>query len=303
MALPMSPRRLPDRAAAIPASIPRRVASTSSVTTGGTGPMVQVRAQSACQPSRMQPMSMLTRSPSARRRRGDGMPCTTSSLMLAQIDPGNGGLLPYPLNDGMAPASRIIRSAMASRSPVVTPGRSSARSTSRMAARICPAPRMRSISDDRFRVTAPVLRMIAVSAPRRCADGREDRLGDRLDRLHAVEPLDDARAFVVVDHLQHRGDLLLEPRANDLGPIVVALPELGPVPVAATGDVGRIRILVIRRAALRADPAAGNAPNENLGRNVDVQHRPDPLAVGGEGLVERLRLADRARKAVEDGAC
>ena len=88
-------------------------------------------------------------------------------------------VLPYPLNDGMAPASRIIRSAMASRSPVVTPGRSSARSTCRQ-----DPPRAAHAVVDAFRVTAPV--------SSRCADGREDRLSDRLNRLHAVEPLDDA---------------------------------------------------------------------------------------------------------------
>ena len=90
----MSPSRLPGLAAAMPASIPRRVASTSSRSSRGASPTRWVRAQSACQPSTMQPMSMLTRSPSPIRRRGDGMPWTTSSLMLAQIEPGNGGWLP-----------------------------------------------------------------------------------------------------------------------------------------------------------------------------------------------------------------
>jgi NAD+ synthetase len=87
-------RWFPGIAAAMPASIPRRVASISCRTSAGGVPTNQVRAQSACQPSTMQPMSMLTRSPSVSRRRGDGMPCTTSSLTLAQITPGNGGFEP-----------------------------------------------------------------------------------------------------------------------------------------------------------------------------------------------------------------
>jgi hypothetical protein len=74
--------------------MPRRVASMSVAISSETGPIVQVRAQSACQPSTMQPMSMLMTSPSASRRRGDGMPWTTSSLTLAQMTPGKGGFLP-----------------------------------------------------------------------------------------------------------------------------------------------------------------------------------------------------------------
>ena len=129
-----------------PASIPAASRRRGRPPRAARGPTVQVRAQSACQPSTMQPMSMLTTSPSASRRRGDGMPWTTSSLMLAQIDAGERRVRAVAEERGDRAGVAIMRAAIASRSPVVTPGRISPRSTSRMSARMRPAPRMRSIS-------------------------------------------------------------------------------------------------------------------------------------------------------------
>ena len=78
----------------------------------------------------MAPQSIEITSPSASTR-SPGMPCTTWSLTEAQMEPGNGGWL-YPLNEGMPPPERMWSSAIASSSPVVTPGRTASRSTSRV---------------------------------------------------------------------------------------------------------------------------------------------------------------------------
>jgi hypothetical protein len=70
------------------------------------------------------------------------------------------------LNELTAPASAIMRAAISSRSPVVTPGRSSAWSTSRMPARIRPAARIESISAGRLIVTAELRVLTTVTEPR-----------------------------------------------------------------------------------------------------------------------------------------
>ena len=64
-----------------------RVTSESAVTSAGTSPTATVVAASPCQPSTIAPQSMEMTSPSASTR-SPGMPCTTSSLTEAQIDPG-----------------------------------------------------------------------------------------------------------------------------------------------------------------------------------------------------------------------
>ena len=83
----MSVTRPPRRAAAIPRHIASSVTRISSVTSAGTVPTATVIAASPCHPSTMAPQSMEMTSPSASTR-PPGMPCTTSSLTEAQIEPG-----------------------------------------------------------------------------------------------------------------------------------------------------------------------------------------------------------------------
>jgi hypothetical protein len=65
-----------------------------------------------------------------------GMPCTTIELGDAQMEPGKPR---YPLKAGSAPWERMKRSAAASRSAVVTPGRAFERSIAWQRARMRPA--------------------------------------------------------------------------------------------------------------------------------------------------------------------
>ena len=60
-----------------------------------------VTAASPHQPLSLQPVSMLTMSPSTSFRR-PGMPCTTSSLIEIQVTAGKGTLPGTPLNSGTA---------------------------------------------------------------------------------------------------------------------------------------------------------------------------------------------------------
>src|SRR3954467_1929412 len=88
--------------------------------------------------------------PSLRTRRADGMPWTISSSIEVHSVLGK----PYkPLNDGVAPGwLRMNRSASASRSAVLTPGRRISRIRARVAATIPPARLMISISRGDLRV-------------------------------------------------------------------------------------------------------------------------------------------------------
>ena len=72
MACETSVSRLPGSMAAMPASMDSRVASDSASSTGMSAPMPNVNAESPCQPSRMAPQSMDTRSPAPAFRRPTG---------------------------------------------------------------------------------------------------------------------------------------------------------------------------------------------------------------------------------------
>lgn len=89
MAAPMSPRRAPGTAAAIPRASAASVASIRAVSASSPSPTVKLTAASPHQPWKKAPQSMPTRSPSARTV-SSGMPWTTASLTLAQMTPGNG---------------------------------------------------------------------------------------------------------------------------------------------------------------------------------------------------------------------
>ncbi len=83
----MSPILFPATTAASPAHRADSQAAASAKSSGSTSPTGTVIAASPCQPSTIAPQSIDTRSP-ARRVRGPGMPCTTSSFTDAQIDAG-----------------------------------------------------------------------------------------------------------------------------------------------------------------------------------------------------------------------
>ena len=112
MAAPMSPRKAPGWAAAMPAYMACRVASTSWRVAAGTSPTIQLRAASPCQPSTMAPASTDTIWPSAMRRL-PGTPWTTSLSMLMHSECWYGAWVPgTPTNDGMPPPARMSSRAM-----------------------------------------------------------------------------------------------------------------------------------------------------------------------------------------------
>src|ERR1700728_1747440 len=138
----MSLSRFPGRAWARPAHSARSQARSSAASSSLIGPTPTVRAASPCQPSRIAPQSIEIRSPAASRASALGMPCTIWSLTEVQIVAGYPW---YPLNEGTAPAARISRSAIASRSSVVMPGSTAAVSTSSVCDTTRPASRIAAI--------------------------------------------------------------------------------------------------------------------------------------------------------------
>src|SRR5580704_6072069 len=138
----MSLSRFPGRAWARPAHSARSQARSSSASSSLIGPTPTVRAASPCQPSRIAPQSIEIRSPAASRASALGMPCTIWSLTEVQIVAGYPW---YPLNEGTAPAARISRSAITSRSSVVMPGSTAAVSTSSVCDTTRPASRIAAI--------------------------------------------------------------------------------------------------------------------------------------------------------------
>ncbi len=83
----MSPRRPPGCACSTAANSEASVTSSSFSATGLTGPIANVRAPSATQPSSVTPMSTEMMSPRWSRY-GPGIPWTTIEFGEAQIEPG-----------------------------------------------------------------------------------------------------------------------------------------------------------------------------------------------------------------------
>src|SRR5690606_2627072 len=80
-------------------------------------------------------------------------PCTTCSLLEAQMVPGKGTTpseMRYPLNDGTPPSWRIMASARSSSSAVLTPGRTASRSMATTSARRRPLWRISASSQGSF---------------------------------------------------------------------------------------------------------------------------------------------------------
>src|SRR5579864_1906866 len=256
---------------------------------------------SAQKPSRTRPRSRLTRSPAATFRL-PGMPCTASSLIETQIDRGKPL---YPRKPGVAPPSRISRSAMRSSSMVLTPGsHASFRGGSTDASKL-PARAMRSISwavfrliicsSSAFRRLGPPTRPLAVlTGQRGGGDGGHHLLAYLLDCAHAVDLGNQALAAVVVEHGNRLLEVHLDPRLDRFGLVVFALDELMPVG-QARGGPRRVGAL-----ALRADEAAGQAPEQLLEVHLEVENPVEMPAQLEHQRVQGLGLRDGAWEAVDD---
>src|SRR3954462_8662629 len=138
-------------------------------------------------------------SPSLGTRFFDVMPCTISWLIEVHCVPGN----PYrPLNAGVAPAwLRMNCSAIASRSSVEMPARTSRRSSCTVAARIFPPSAISSIS-------RLLLSWITVLSRLRLRGERAERPGG--DVLHGADSVDhcDLGAMLTIP-LEHGRRLFL----------------------------------------------------------------------------------------------
>src|SRR4051812_15641074 len=165
-------------------------------------------------------------SPSPSTRFLDGMPCTISWLIDAQMEP----VKPYsPLNAGVAPGwLRMNSSATASSSSVVTPGRTASRTRCTAAARIRPPSAISSIS-------RALLSWITVCRPPSSSAGqRTERAGGHvLHRAHRVDD-GDLGAMLLVP-VEHRACLLVvdgQPVADRLGLVVLPSYQLAAALVA-----------------------------------------------------------------------
>src|SRR5919197_3792850 len=236
------------------------------------------------------------------------MPWTTIEFGEVQIEPGKPR---YPLNAGVAPCERMYFSAARSRSAVVTPSRTLPSSILSVRTRMAPAAAILSISSGVLRmITAPyrvrgrspapvVLSELVLEA--QCRDRRPQvvvHLGRAARAVEAVQQV----ALVVVVH-ERRGLLAvdLEPVANRLLAVVVALRERLAVDVADL-VVLRRGVLDVVSVALPAHAPPRQAPHELVLGHVDEQHRGDAPLDLAQRAVERLGLLVGAREAVEQEA-
>src|SRR6266705_7067940 len=162
----------------------------------------------------MQPTSSLSTSPGLSVRL-PGIPWTTCSFTEVQMVPGKPR---YPLNDGKAPSPVMILSAIASRSAVVIPGRTSSISRSTVRAVMRPERRINSISWGDFNT------IIGPSAPRPSSRARKrghQSFGDLLLRTIGIHEAQQT-SFGVESEERLRA-LLIDLEASSDGHLVVVV--------------------------------------------------------------------------------
>src|SRR3954447_17437085 len=233
----------PATARASPAHIDRSVTSSNAASSAEGSPTVTVIAESLCQPFRIAPQSMEMLSPAASFRSRFGMPCTISLLIDAQIVPVKPW---YPRKLGTAPWERMWSSAIASSSPVLTPGRTAAFTAASAPAVTSPEARMSSISCGvliwimrplHFASSGRRLRIPAViwlpypsvrsrlSGLRRAARGQRAG-GDLLDLPDRVDAAQQAFGFVEPGEGGRLFPVDVQPVPHRLRLVVVALDHL-----------------------------------------------------------------------------
>src|SRR4051812_29145131 len=164
----------------------------------------------------------------------------------------------------MAPVDRIDSSAIASRSAVLTPGRTASRSGARVPATTRPAWRMRTICSG-------VLSSISswcMGGPTSAAVGPQgvDRAdGDVLDRAGGVDADQLALGAVEVDERRGVPGVDLEALRDRLGLVVVPLEEFATTAVADALAVGRVELDVPDLPAAAAGPPTGEPADDLLG--------------------------------------
>src|SRR5205085_1286360 len=144
------------------------------------------------------------------------------------------------------------------------------------------------------------------SSPPGCRSGVEslvDRLADHLDAGHAVDPPNDPLRLVI---RQDRCGLaaIFGHAGADRFLIVVgaALEFVAAADVAGAGLDRLLVAVVIGRVADRAGEAAGDPVDEGVLIHLQLDYKIELAAAPVEQSVQRLRLAERARIAVEDHA-
>src|SRR2546421_4540314 len=253
-------RPRPVRSARAPAAIPAHIESSATrimrVILGSISPTPTVIAASPCQPSRIAPQSSEITSPSRRTCFGDGIACTICSFTLEQIVAGNPW---YPLKDGTAPASRMVSSASASRSAVLTPGATAAPMRASAAAATRPAPRI-------LVSCSGVLYSMSRLGVRTLSTVRAQRVDatncDVLDRPGRVDTHQLALRAVVVDQRRGLVRVLAQPLRDDVRLVVVALVQLAAPPVADVDAGGRLELDVPDLVAAPALPRPGQHPDQ-----------------------------------------
>ncbi len=96
--------------------------------------------------------------------------------------------------------------------------------------------------------------------------------------------------------------MTLKALAYHLRLVVLALCEGSAAAVACARLLGRAMLLVVDLTTAAAQPSAAQAPHDLVVRRCDVECGIGLFTLGGQRLVERFRLLERARKAIKDGA-
>ena len=168
-----------------------------------------------------------------------------------------------------------------------------------MAASTKPLRAMRSISaGDFLTITAGRRPVGPRGSPRgERRDGRAHVRVDFVSGAHPVDPAQQAGVVVVADERLGLGVVDLEPAADRLLLVVVALDQAGAVLVADALVLGRVELDVVDVGrVLDAHAPAGEAPHELVVGHVDQERAGEVPAEAVERRGERVGLVDGAGK-------
>src|ERR1700760_3238528 len=200
---------------------------------------------------------------------------------------------------------------MASSSPVLIPGRTASLSTESVRATTCPAAYMRAIcSADLTWISGSLRsRMPHLQLQRYLATGRtsvhvrlqggQRPLGDLFHRPGRVNADENVLVRVEGDQGRRLGAVNLQPVPDDLFLVVVALEELAAAVVADAHHGGRLIEHMPDPLAAPAGATAGQAPDDLVLVDDELEHDREPRIELVEHLLQRVGLGHVPREAVK----
>src|SRR3984893_448088 len=141
------------------------------------------------------------------------------------------------------------------------------------------------------------------ATPKALAEDLFDFARDRIDLGHSIDRGEDATVAIIRQDRRRLTMVDFEPRLDRLRPVVGAARKLAAAAnVTGLVDLGPVIAFVIAGAALLTAEASGKAIDQHGLIDLELDHVVESETTARQHFIERLRLRERPRKAVENKA-